>query len=122
MSKGITVISAVGNDGPFYGTINNPGDLSDVLSVGGLAQDGETLAAFSSRGMTTLELLDGMGRIKPDIVTYSKFVKGAGLDIPCQTKSGTSVSAPIVSGVVAMVYEYNINRGQKHLNNPGFVR
>ena len=54
--------------------MNNPADQMEVLAVGGLDSDGETLAPFSSRGMTTWELSYGVGRIKPDIVTYSRYL------------------------------------------------
>lgn len=30
-SSGILLISAIGNDGPLYGTLNNPADQSDVI-------------------------------------------------------------------------------------------
>lgn len=43
----------------------------EVLAVGGLNSDGETIPFYSGRGMTTWELSYGMGRVKPDIVTYS---------------------------------------------------
>ena len=32
----IVVVSAIGNDGPLYGTLNNPADQMDVIGVGGL--------------------------------------------------------------------------------------
>jgi membrane-bound transcription factor site-1 protease len=51
----VIMISAIGNDGPLYGTLNNPGDQSDVIGVGGMNFE-ETIAKFSSRGMTTWEL------------------------------------------------------------------
>lgn len=34
-SNGIIMISAIGNDGPLYGTLNNPADQNDVLVGGG---------------------------------------------------------------------------------------
>lgn len=51
----VIMVSAIGNDGPLYGTLNNPGDQSDVIGVGGMNYD-ENIAKFSSRGMTTWEL------------------------------------------------------------------
>lgn len=51
----VIMVSAIGNDGPLYGTLNNPGDQSDVIGVGGMNFD-ENIAKFSSRGMTTWEL------------------------------------------------------------------
>lgn len=51
----VIMVSAIGNDGPLYGTLNNPGDQSDVIGVGGINFE-ENIAKFSSRGMTTWEL------------------------------------------------------------------
>jgi len=46
------MVSAIGNDGPLYGTLNNPADMMDVIGVGGINFQDE-VARFSSRGMTT---------------------------------------------------------------------
>lgn len=35
-SKGVIIVSAIGNEGPFLGTLNNPGDLINVIGVGSL--------------------------------------------------------------------------------------
>ena len=35
-SNGILMVSAIGNDGPLYGTLNNPADQNDVIGVGGI--------------------------------------------------------------------------------------
>ena len=65
-AAGTLFVSAVGNDGPLYGTLQNPADKPDVLGVGALDADrtlstaeGEgastepRVALFSARGMTT---------------------------------------------------------------------
>jgi membrane-bound transcription factor site-1 protease len=59
-SNGVIMISAIGNDGPLYGTLNNPADQPDVIGVGGIDNDNR-VAQFSSRGMTTWELPTGTG-------------------------------------------------------------
>lgn len=46
------MVSAIGNDGPLYGTLNNPADMMDVIGVGGINFE-DQIAPFSSRGMTT---------------------------------------------------------------------
>ena len=35
-ANNVIVVSAIGNDGPLYGTLNNPADQMDVIGVGGL--------------------------------------------------------------------------------------
>lgn len=60
-SNGVLMISAIGNDGPLYGTLNNPADQNDVIGVGGI-DNWDNIAGFSSRGMSTWELPIGIGR------------------------------------------------------------
>lgn len=69
LAHGIVVVSAIGNDGPTYGTLMNPADDPSVIGVGGITSDTRyQMAPFSSRGMTTWELPLGYGRVKPDVV------------------------------------------------------
>lgn len=67
--NGVIIVSAIGNEGPFQGTLNNPGDLTNVIGVGSLDEYLSNVAVFSSRGMTTWSLLEGIGNMKPDVVT-----------------------------------------------------
>jgi len=75
-ASGVIVISAIGNEGPFLGTLNNPADLINVIGVGSLDQTHTRVAPFSSRGMTTWSLLDGVGTLKPDLVAYGTNILG----------------------------------------------
>lgn len=77
-ANNVIMVSAIGNDGPLYGTLNNPADQMDVIGVGGIDFE-DNIARFSSRGMTTWELPGGYGRVKPDIVTYGAGVRGSGV-------------------------------------------
>lgn len=63
------IVSAIGNEGPFQGTLNNPGDLTNVIGIGSLDVSMQNVATFSSRGMTTWSILDGVGNMKPDLIT-----------------------------------------------------
>ncbi|KJE95552.1 membrane-bound transcription factor protease [Capsaspora owczarzaki ATCC 30864] len=101
-ANGIIMVSAIGNDGPLYGTLNNPADQSDVIGVGGLDISGH-VASFSSRGMTTWELPHGYGRVKPDIVTHGHMVASSHKETGCKTLSGTSVASPVVAGAVTLL-------------------
>ena len=106
----IIMISAIGNDGPLYGTLNNPADQMDVIGVGGINFE-DQIARFSSRGMTTWELPAGYGRLKPDIVTYGSAVRGSNLRKGCRQLSGTSVASPVVAGAVTLLYSGVLHRG-----------
>lgn len=101
-ANGITVVSAIGNDGPLWGTLNNPADQMDVIGVGGIGED-DRMAPFSSRGMTTWELPSGYGRMKPDIVALARNIRGSNVGGGCKTMSGTSVASPVVAGCVALL-------------------
>uniref|UniRef100_A0A1I8EJ84 Peptidase_S8 domain-containing protein n=1 Tax=Wuchereria bancrofti TaxID=6293 RepID=A0A1I8EJ84_WUCBA len=117
-ANGIILISAIGNDGPKFGTLNNPADQMDVIGVGGINVDSK-IARFSSRGMTTWELPGGYGRVKPDIVTYGSSVYGSALDGNCRALSGTSVASPVVAGAVAVMLS---GIEDKRLWNPAVVK
>ncbi|PSN45586.1 Membrane-bound transcription factor site-1 protease [Blattella germanica] len=101
----VIMVSAIGNDGPLYGTLNNPADQMDVIGVGGINFE-DQIAKFSSRGMTTWELPQGYGRVKPDIVTYGSAVRGSSIKGTCRTLSGTSVASPVVAGAVTLLASY----------------
>ncbi|CAG9319743.1 MBTPS1 [Blepharisma stoltei] len=110
VENGITIISAAGNDGPGFGTLSNPGDQPEVIGVGGLDESGEKVADFSSRGPTLWEMRGGMGRFKPDIVTYASNIRGY-VGGKCSSSSGTSVATPIVAGSLALIYNETYSPG-----------
>eukprot|EP00897_Mesotaenium_endlicherianum_P007974 jgi/Mesen1/7204/ME000371S06292 len=101
-ANNIIMVSAIGNDGPLYGTLNNPADQSDVIGVGGIDYS-DNIASFSSRGMSTWELPHGYGRVKPDIVAYGREVMGSKISSGCKSLSGTSVASPVVAGAVCLL-------------------
>ncbi|XP_057867464.2 subtilisin-like protease SBT6.1 isoform X2 [Cryptomeria japonica] len=98
----IIMVSAIGNDGPLYGTLNNPADQNDVIGVGGIDYD-DHIASFSSRGMSTWEIPHGYGRVKPDVVAYGRDIMGSKTSTGCKSLSGTSVASPVVAGVVCLL-------------------
>eukprot|EP00210_Caulerpa_lentillifera_P002967 g2833.t1 len=101
-SSGIIMVSAIGNDGPLFGTLNNPADQNDVIGIGGINYH-DSIARFSSRGMSTWELPIGYGRIKPDVMAYAQDVSGSKMQSGCKTLSGTSVASPVAAGAVALL-------------------
>ncbi|KAF2074054.1 hypothetical protein CYY_004623 [Polysphondylium violaceum] len=111
-ANNIIVVSAIGNDGPLYGTLNNPADQLDVIGVGGIDYD-DNIASFSSRGMTTWEIPEGYGRVKPDVVAYAQNVLGL-RSSGCKTLSGTSFASPIVTGAISLLVSSVSNK--QHVN------
>ncbi|KAI1287806.1 Membrane-bound transcription factor site-1 protease [Halotydeus destructor] len=118
-ANNVVMISAIGNDGPLYGTLNNPADQMDVIGVGGINFE-DQIAKFSSRGMTTWELPAGYGRVKPDIVTYGSAVRGSSIKGGCRSLSGTSVASPVVAGAVTLLMSGVLHMGS--LINPASVK
>ena len=121
-AHGIIVVSAIGNDGPLYGTLNNPADQLDVLGVGGMDAGERELAAFSSRGMTTWELPRGYGRVKPDIIALAKNIAGSKIAGGCRTLSGTSVASPVVAGAVVLLASVVPEAERARLVNPASMK
>jgi membrane-bound transcription factor site-1 protease len=97
-ANNIVVVSAIGNEGPISGTLNNPADQPDVIGVGGVDWSNR-LSLFSSRGMTTWEFPNGFGRVKPDVLALANHVRGPNVNGGCRIMSGTSVASPVVAGV-----------------------
>mmetsp|Transcript_40415 Transcript_40415/g.102302 ORF Transcript_40415/g.102302 Transcript_40415/m.102302 type:complete len:1225 (-) Transcript_40415:14-3688(-) len=120
-SNGLIMVSAIGNDGPHYGTLNNPADQNDVIAVGGIDFQ-QNIASFSSRGMSTWELPGGYGRAKPDVTAYGKDVSGSKIQGGCRTLSGTSVASPVVAGAVCLLASVVPAEARPRLLNPASMK
>lgn len=115
------MVSAIGNDGPLYGTLNNPADQSDVIGVGGIDYS-DHIASFSSRGMSTWEIPHGYGRVKPDVVAYGREIMGSKISTGCKSLSGTSVASPVVAGVVCLLVSVIPESSRKDILNPASMK
>lgn len=120
-ANNIIMVSAIGNDGPLYGTLNNPADQSDVIGVGGIDYS-DHIASFSSRGMSTWEIPHGYGRVKPDIVAYGREIMGSKISTGCKSLSGTSVASPVVAGVVCLLVSVIPESNRKSVLNPASMK
>ena len=102
VSLGIVVVNSAGNSGlPGVGvgnSLSGPADGDSVLTIGSVTSAGER-SSFSSVGPT----FDG--RIKPDLMAQGSATRCAFSSGPTAygTASGTSLSCPLVAGVVAQL-------------------
>lgn len=101
---GIVVVAAAGNNGPDPGTVTVPGSSKCVITVGSVDDEirrgSYVRTGYSGRGPT-----EGCV-VKPEILApgtniVSCSVRGNGYE----AKSGTSMSAPVVSGILALLLQ-----------------
>lgn len=110
-NSGIIVVAAGGNSGPEKQTIKSPGASRKIITVGSLDdarneyeqfnKEKFKIADFSSRG-------PAFEFYKPDLIVSGVNLVSCGLTSDYTQMSGTSVSAPIVAGICALLLEkYN---------------
>lgn len=113
---GLAVIASAGNNGPGYRSITTPGISRKVITVGTndimshIDGFGRRHTTYSGKGPTFCDIS------KPDIIApgshiVSCFTRNGGYT----SKSGTSMSTPIVAGAAALAFSYN-----KKLTNEEF--
>lgn len=106
VAAGIVVTIAAGNSGPRQRTIGSPAAASEALAVGSVADPGAGgfyLDSYSSRGPTA------DGRVKPDICAPGERILAARANSGSGYVrfSGTSMAAPFVAGVAALIRQAN---------------
>lgn len=103
-AAGIFFVAAAGNEGPGCDSLQTPpGNYGNVLSVGALDPD-RNMASFSNRGPLTLAPDASTG---PDVLAPGVDVISAWPGGTWATQSGTSMAAPHVAGVVALMWSAN---------------
>jgi hypothetical protein len=116
--KVLTVVFSAGNNGVsgFNSTCGPGGTGRNVITVGSVDYDDLEISSYSSLGPTD------DGRTKPDIVapgcgTYSSHqIKSTFQGDSYGEMCGTSMAAPVVSGIIALMHEgYNKTYGSRLL-------
>jgi subtilisin family serine protease len=94
---GITQVASAGNNGEYDGLIEYPAKYPQTIAVSAVDRDGE-FASFSSYG-SMIDLT------APGVNIKSTYKKGS-----YKIMSGTSMSAPHVTGVVALILKTKVKR------------
>ena len=99
-SKGMIVVVSAGNSGssPTDPHISVPAEATNVLAVGAVKAD-ETYATFSSIGPSFDD------RTKPDVMAQGQSSVVSNVSGNITTTSGTSISCPIIAGMIASFWQ-----------------
>jgi serine protease AprX len=103
VSKGMVVVVSAGNEGddPWF-HISTPADAKNILTIGAVDANG-TITPFSSRGPSADQ------RIKPDVCAQGGGTVLQQINGTIVAGSGTSFSAPLISGITACLWQANPN-------------
>lgn len=105
-AAGIVTIFSAGNEGPDPQSLRYPADMAltplNTFSVGAVNND-LVIASFSSRGPSSC---DGSS-IKPELVAPGVSIRSSYKGGIYAYMSGTSMAAPFIAGIVALMRQYN---------------
>ena len=96
-SLGVLCVIASGNSGPDDSTLNTPADADSAITVGASLWPAPFAWPSTSTGPTA------DGRVKPDLAAVGANVRAQSLDGTYISASGTSMSAPQIAALTALM-------------------
>ena len=97
------MVAAAGNNGPGKNSVTIPGQCKSIITVGSIddyVKRGRGLKrGYSGRGPTECCV------VKPEILAPGTAIKSCSVRGGYEMKSGTSMSAPIISGSIALLLQ-----------------
>ncbi len=97
-AAGIVPVFAAGNEGPRASSLRSPASYPEAIAVGA-TDDRDEVTSFSSRGPSP------WGEVKPEVAAPGAQIRSSLPGGAYGTASGTSMAAPHVTGVVALMLQ-----------------
>jgi len=107
-AAGISVVVAAGNSGSSCGSVSTPAAIYDASYTVAATQLNDSIAGFSSRGPVSV---DASNRLKPDIAAPGVSIRSARPTNGYVYYNGTSMAAPHVAGLMALLISANPELG-----------
>ncbi|MEW5922474.1 MAG: S8 family serine peptidase [Candidatus Zixiibacteriota bacterium] len=116
-AAGIVTVYAAGNEGPEPQSLRLPANRAssplNAFAVGAIDQTTNVVAGFSSRGPSSCDTTQK----KPEVVAPGVNIYSCTKDGSYAVKSGTSMAAPLIAGIVALLRQYNPDATVEEIKN-----
>ncbi len=103
-TKGVLLVAAAGNDGPFPDSIDYPAAYSQVVAVGAVARD-IIVTDWSSRGINALTDPNVINDRDIELVAPGENILSTSKDGGYISLSGTSMASPFIAGLAAKYWQ-----------------
>ncbi len=103
-NKGVLVVAAAGNDGPYFGSIDYPGAYASVVAVGAIDVN-QDVPDWSSRGINSSDAPYTVEEQDVEFCAPGVNIESTGKDGGYVVMSGTSMATPHIAGFLAKEWQ-----------------